>query len=171
MKMEDVTDDEAQRRRRMVQSATGVRPKLRFMSEWYGISSDQGFRADDLYKVRNILSHNFGVVQEKHAVDGKLQLRWLGIEGWARGVQNNESLPLKKLLGTATKEDMMIEMRQVERARSFNVGEQLDLRPLDFSEIFYSAAVVSARSFLEAVADYIRGHGIPVTEIRNAEES
>lgn len=160
-----IADAEALKRRRRVQAATGIRNKLQTIFDLYGIESDRGWWAADLYTVRNILGHGFGVVRDRDVDDnGILTLKWLGLEGWARGAESNQTISIKNLLGVATTEAMILEVRQVQRMKVLRAGDPMELTPLEFAEIFYSVSVVSAKNFIGALADFLHAQGLTVNE-------
>lgn len=125
---------------------TNVAAKLETIAARFGLSSKFQVHMAALSKARNALSHNAGVVGEKHGnQDGELRLSYIGFEMEVGGqVVAGEFEPIHVEKG------QLIEIRTVEKCKTFPVGTLIDLSAHELQEIclgYHSLAQDLVKSF------------------------
>lgn len=139
----------------------GLIQKLLFLRDRFGVEPEHTQHIAALYHARNSLSHGFGTVRAKEAgEDDKLHLRWLASELWAVGEESGEEFPIGELFHAAKPEQTRIQLRCLERERSYSVGERLTLSGQDLWEICYFFSKHCIPSTLQSFEAFLRKQGV-----------
>jgi len=110
---------------------TNVAKKLQTIAEEYGIDTDFRAHMPSMSKARNALTHNMGIVSERHCThDGELRLTWMGFEMEVGGqVVAGDFEPIQVDAG------QLINLRTNVHSRNIPINTTIELSPHDLHEI------------------------------------
>lgn len=113
------------------ENRTNVAGKLQKIAEEFGIDTTFRVHMPSLSKARNALTHNMGIVGERHCTDdGELRLTWMGFElVIGQQVVAGDFEPIQVEAGQT------IIVRTIVRSRTIPINTAIELSPHDLHEI------------------------------------
>ncbi len=146
---------------RTFQGRLGVPDKLKELRSVFGISMQHEVSVGRLYKARNCLTHDLGVVHDKRCVDGIFALTWLTPTARLEPKDGSPAIAFPTMLGTQLEAESNFIVEMVEREIRLTAGDRLVLSHQDLREIlfFFSALVIPLT--LEPFSNFLRNEGVP----------
>lgn len=116
----------------------GIGRKLELLQKTFGVQAPHGDCLSTFWDARNCLVHRLGQVGPKDLAGGTqyLVVKWLGLDLWLHPVGAEPQLmPLDLGEGIFLKDGGEVQVRAVERALTFGLGDQLDFNAHQLSEM------------------------------------
>ena len=138
----------------------GVIDKIDTMSNVVRVSAEDKYLLHSLNRMRNCYAHRLGVVGDRD-LDGNadvMTVRWNAFELQVQEPDGN-IIPEAELYGHLLKKGGAIQLKVVERTRSFNRGAELVLEKRDLKEIGLSTLIIGRRIF-HATVEQARELGV-----------
>jgi len=150
----------------------GIPDKVDELKSRIGIELDFAAQVNSLYEARNCLTHDLGLVTYKRvAGKGELIVSWTALEILGVGEESGREYLLPALLGEKTPEGIKVIARNVERRRTFKLGEKMTLSEQDLWEIcyFFSNILIPATS--NKMISFLKAAGIEVKALEAVENA
>jgi hypothetical protein len=148
-----------------IAAETNVSKKYSIVMNELGEKEAEASMLWSLSNARNCLTHNAGIVSDRHAnVGGSLEIRWLGLE--ARLPDREMPVVLPPVFDKPVKinKGERIEIATIERSKHFALGEKIQLTPNELHEIcvYY---LCLADQVVEKFAADLAARGVVAEEI------
>lgn len=144
----------------------GIPRKLELLSERFGIAPDDTDCINSLYKARNCLTHDLGIVLPKRLnKKGVMEVSWRTLDIVLQGTASGTPYSLSEFLsGKPTVEETQVLARSVKKQREFEAQTKLVLTQEDLSGIcffFFAHAIPSA---LQSLGRFLELSGIEIRD-------
>jgi len=144
----------------------GLPRKLRELEDRSGITPKHRAHIDSLYKARNCLTHGAGSVTPTYLNDnGTLRLKWRALEAFTQNPKGQGELIGRQMLGVTFPEGGEINIRTIEREKTFKLGEHMRLSQQDLWEICTFFAYECIPSLLDSTLAFAEKHGIKINRL------
>lgn len=145
-----------EKRRRSFENDTNSSKKLQKLITRLAAPENMIPIFESLSATRNALSHNQGIVAQRHCPAARaLTICWLGL-----GIMADGRLLPTHHSGIQFSATTTLSIEVSERTRSINVGKPIELDPHDLSEICLTYTVQSDR-IGSSLANFVKSSGIP----------
>jgi hypothetical protein len=136
--------------------------KLRLLKERFQVAPSEPETITQLYLARNCLTHDLGIVRAKHCDDqGIFRISWTTFDWIARGEETGSEQPLSSLIGCRANESISIDIRSVQRARSFNLGNKMEFSQQDLWELCLNFHQIGIPTIVTSFISFLKAHNLP----------
>lgn len=139
----------------------GIPGKHKILRTRFAISPTYSGTVDQLYEVRNALTHDFGILLPKRCdSEGNFVLRWPKFDFFGVGSETGKETPLYNLIGQTLSEETTVMLRLGERKTTYKEGDQISFDQRDLEEFFHFFAGWVVPSTVAAFADFLKANGV-----------